>query len=202
MHVFLHTSYDDHFALSTDVRARISTNCMLKNSQMKTLILCLYIARVVAWPPGVYILVYGTDNQFYDPLTEPHSQLNLNINFRGDQHRVTENVVAEIKCAPLVARNGRRCCVLRVSPSRLVEVDWLNMTIYSPAKTMKSRFVRLQLSQAGRDFAISFPSQQKRTQYTSLSAIGGDEWCRLLLWPQTFRPPCPALPFRPDPRFI
>ena len=52
---------------------------------MKALILCLYIATVVAWPSGVYIIEY-TNNQFYNPLTQPHSQVNLGIIFRGDSY--------------------------------------------------------------------------------------------------------------------
>ena len=55
---------------------------------MKTLILCLCIATAIAWPSGIYIVDgRGTFNQYYNPLTEPHSQLNLPINFLSDLYR-------------------------------------------------------------------------------------------------------------------
>ena len=70
---------------------------------MKALILCLHIATVVAWPSGVYIYdgSRGAYDQYYNPLTEPHSQLNLDITFRGDKYRVAQNVCGE----------GRTCTV-------------------------------------------------------------------------------------------
>lgn len=52
---------------------------------MKASILCLYVARIVALPSGVYILDgTDTDNQYYNPFGEPHSQRGLHIRFRGD----------------------------------------------------------------------------------------------------------------------
>ena len=67
------------------MKACIKISCMFANNQMKALVLCLHIATSVAWPSGIYILD-GNNlyNQYYNPLTEPHSQLDLNINFRGD----------------------------------------------------------------------------------------------------------------------
>ena len=63
---------------------------MSKNDQMKALILCLYITTAVAWPSGIYILDHvGTYNQYYNPLTEPHSQLDPGISFREDFYAVT-----------------------------------------------------------------------------------------------------------------
>ena len=77
---------------------------MFVNSKMKVIILCLYIARIVAWPSGVYILdTYSGQivSQYYNPLTEPHSQLNLSISFRGDSYEAAEKLVAKAKCASL-----------------------------------------------------------------------------------------------------
>ena len=52
---------------------------------MKALIFCLCTATTVAWPSGVYILdTSGNGNQYYNPLTEPHSQTDLPINFREE----------------------------------------------------------------------------------------------------------------------
>ena len=82
---------------------------------MKAFFLCLYIATVVAWPSGVYIFGDGSI-QFYSPLTEPHSQLNLSVSLRGDRYRVTEKFVAKTKCAPLIAFDGwyvLRACARR-----------------------------------------------------------------------------------------
>ena len=59
---------------------RTNTGRTSKNNTMKALILCLCITTTIAWPSGVYIL--GTSNiynQYYNPLTEPHSQLDLNL---------------------------------------------------------------------------------------------------------------------------
>ena len=45
---------------------------------MNALIVCLCIATAVAWPSGVYILdTTGSFNQYYNPLTEPHSTIGL-----------------------------------------------------------------------------------------------------------------------------
>ena len=55
-----------------------------------------------AWPSGVYI--FGSNVvQFYNPLTQPHSQVGLNISLRGDSYKVIQKLVAKIKCAPLIA---------------------------------------------------------------------------------------------------
>ena len=62
---------------------------------MKTLVICLCIATTVAWPTGVYILTNSTTNQFYNPLTQPHTQFDFSINFRGDLYRVAEKFVAK-----------------------------------------------------------------------------------------------------------
>ena len=69
---------------------------------MKKLIICLYIATAVAWPSGVYILD-ATNNQFYNPLTESHSRLDLGISLRGDRYRVAQKFVVKTKYAPLTA---------------------------------------------------------------------------------------------------
>ena len=61
---------------------------------MKTLIICLCIATTVAWRSGVYILD-ETNNQFYTPLTQPHEQLDLGINLRGNKYGVAEKLVAK-----------------------------------------------------------------------------------------------------------
>ena len=66
------------------VQSGIKTRCTSKNNTMKALILCLYTATTFAWPSGMYILDGNASNQFYNPFTEPHQQLNFNINFRGD----------------------------------------------------------------------------------------------------------------------
>ena len=74
---------------------------------MKALVLCLHTATAVALRSGVYILDHiGDSSQFYNPITPPHSQANLGLNFRGTGHRVIETLVAKTKCAPLVARNA------------------------------------------------------------------------------------------------
>ena len=68
---------------------------------MKTLILCLHVATAVAWPSGVYVLnTAGTDNQYYNPLTQPHSQLNLSISFRGNSYGVAQKFVTATKYTP------------------------------------------------------------------------------------------------------
>ena len=54
---------------------------MLQNNTMKQLIPCLYIATAVALPSGIYILDDEPNNQFYNPLTQPHSQLALGVNY-------------------------------------------------------------------------------------------------------------------------
>ena len=63
---------------------------------MAAFIVCLCIATTVALPSGVYILD-STNNQFYNPLTQPHSQLDLDINFRGDNYEVAENACSQSK---------------------------------------------------------------------------------------------------------
>ena len=80
---------------------------------MKALILCLYIATAVAWPSGVYLLHDFANNQFYNPLTQPHSQVNLSISFREGEYGVAEKFVAATKCAPLVASDERCTFLLR-----------------------------------------------------------------------------------------
>ena len=61
---------------------------------MKALIVCLYITTAVAWPSGVYILddYPSTSNQYYNPLTQPYSQVDLSISFRGYRYAVAGNV--------------------------------------------------------------------------------------------------------------
>ena len=66
---------------------------MLKNNEMKAFLLCLCIAKIIAWPSGVYILG-DSGSQFYNPLTYPHSLLDPNINFRNES-----------------LQNGSRVCV-------------------------------------------------------------------------------------------
>ena len=61
---------------------------------MKALILCLYIATIVAWPSGVYI-IDDVNSQFYNPLTDPHSKLDFGIGSRGDKYRVAEKFVTK-----------------------------------------------------------------------------------------------------------
>ena len=58
---------------------------MFADNKMKALLLCLYIATVVAWPSGVYILD-DVNDQFYNPLTKPHSKLGFSISYRGDKY--------------------------------------------------------------------------------------------------------------------
>ena len=73
---------------------------------MKQLFPCLYIATTVAWPSGVYLLD-ALNNQFYNPLTRPHSQLDLDISFRGDSYGVVQKFVDKIKCALIIAFDKR-----------------------------------------------------------------------------------------------
>lgn len=76
-------------------KERIDAGHMLTNNKMTAFILCLCIATVVAWPSGVYILDGMRSNQYYNPLAEPHSQLNLNIDLRGDSYRAAENACCQ-----------------------------------------------------------------------------------------------------------
>ena len=78
---------------------------MLWNKKMNTLILCLCIATAVAWPSGVYILGGLGPNQYYNPLAEPHSQVNLGISIRGDRYRAPQSFVAKVNtCMTSYAR--------------------------------------------------------------------------------------------------
>ena len=76
---------------------------------MKKFTLCLYIATTVAWPSGVYIRDH-TNSQFYNPLTQPHEQLDLGINFRSSPYGVAQKLVDEAQMC--IALNKR--CVLPV----------------------------------------------------------------------------------------
>ena len=78
---------------------------MLKNNQMKAFVLCLCMAMIVAWPSGIYILDGYTSNQFYNPLTQPHSQLDVGVVFRGDHYKVAQKLVAKTNCASLIVLN-------------------------------------------------------------------------------------------------
>ena len=75
---------------------------------MQALILCLYIAITVAWPSGVYILdgTAGSANQYYNPLAEPHSRLDLTIDFRANSYAVVQKSVAKVKYALLVVHEA------------------------------------------------------------------------------------------------
>ena len=60
---------------------------------MKAHIFCLYIATTVAWPSGVYIPHDNTTNQYYNPLIQPHSKLDLDLGYREAAYRVVEQLV-------------------------------------------------------------------------------------------------------------
>ena len=74
---------------------------------MKTFILCLYVTTTGAWRSGVYILDGITSNQYYNPLTQPHEQLDLNISFHSTPYRVAENFVTKATNPhPFVTQNA------------------------------------------------------------------------------------------------
>ena len=81
---------------------------MLKDNEMKKFILYLYIATAVALPSGVYILDEISD-QFYNPITQPHSQLNISVKFRGDGYRAAQKLVVKTKTC--IACDVRSWCV-------------------------------------------------------------------------------------------
>ena len=71
---------------------------------MKSLIVCLCVATATAWPSGVYVL--GSNSyQFYNPLTKPHSRLNVELDFHKYLYGVAEKSVAKAKSALLVAHD-------------------------------------------------------------------------------------------------
>lgn len=73
---------------------------------MKVLVLCLCIATGLALSPGVYI-VDSTNNQLYNPLVLPHSQLNLYVGYSTNQYEVAQQFAAKtLLCtAPLPMRD-------------------------------------------------------------------------------------------------
>ena len=110
--------------------------CALKNNQMKALILCLYIATTVAWPSSVYLLD-ALNDQFYNPLTQPHSQRNLDISFRENSYRVAQKFVDRIKCALIIAFDKRW---RRVFVTTLGSWQTQQECLFT-VETMRSRFI-------------------------------------------------------------
>ena len=88
----MYTPSGDNLSILTRVKSSRKENCVLESNKMKTLILCLCIATTVAWPSGVYILGQPS-NQFYNPLIQPHSKLDLDLGYREAAYRVVEQLV-------------------------------------------------------------------------------------------------------------